>query len=353
MTAAGGAGPGAPRLRVGVEIVPSFPVPEILRLVREAESLGFGAVWFTDHFNHRNVYVALASVAVQTRRVLLGPGITNPYLIHPAWTASASASLNELAGGRTLLGIGAGDRTTLQRIGVKRERPLARIREAVDVIRALHRGQVVDSELLGVRGARLDYSGGAVPVYIGSQGPRMLELAGEIADGVLINASHPLDFEASLEPLRRGLARRGRGPARVPVETPAEKFDVGAYTCVSVHPDGERARRAARIVAAFVVAGSGEAALERHGVREDEVAALRAALEAPPSRTKWAEVGARVSERMLDRFAICGGPREVAERLKRLRETGVTQLVFGSPLGPDRSEALKTIGREILPELER
>ncbi len=338
-------------VRRGVEIVPSFPVPEILKLVREAEGLGFDTVWFTDHFNHRNVYVALASVAVQTERIVISPGITNPYLIHPAWTASASASLNELAGGRTCLGIGAGDRTTLKRIGVRREKPLARIREAVDVIRALHRGQVVDSELLGMGGARLDYSGGAIPVYIGSQGPRMLELAGEIADGVLINGSHPLDFQESTGPLRKGLAQRGRERSRVPIETPADKFDVGAYTCVSVHADGEKARKAARIVAAFVVAGSGETVLQRHGVRPDELAALRAALEAPPSKEKWGRVGACVTGRMVERFTIAGTPKEVVERLRRLQGAGVTHLIFGSPLGPDKFEALKAIGREVLPAL--
>ncbi len=338
-------------VRRGVEIVPSFPVPEILRLVREAEGLGFDTVWFTDHFNHRNVYVALASVAVRTERIILSPGITNPYLVHPAWTASASASLNELAGGRTCLGIGAGDRTTLRRIGVRREKPLARIREAVDVIRALHRGQVVDSELLGMGGARLDYSGGAIPVYIGSQGPRMLELAGEIADGVLINGSHPLDFQEALGPLRRGLAHRSSIPARVPLETPAGKFDIGAYTCVSVHADGARARRSARIVAAFVVAGSGDTVLQRHGVRQDELATLRTALEAPPSKEKWARVGACVSERMVERFTISGTPEEAVERLRLLQGAGVTHLIFGSPLGPDKFEALKTIGREILPAL--
>lgn len=339
------------RVRKGVEIVPSFPVPEILKLVQEAEGLGFDTVWFTDHFNHRNVYVALASVAVQTKRIVISPGITNPYLIHPAWTASASASLNELAGGRTHLGIGAGDRTTLKRIGVRREKPLARIREAVDVIRSLHRGQVVDSELLGMKGARLDYSGGAVPMYIGSQGPRMLELAGEIADGVLINASHPLDFQKALEPLRRGLAQRGREKSRVPLETSADKFDVGAYTCISVHADGERARKTARIVAAFVVAGSGETTLQRHGVREDELNTLRQALEAPPSKEKWGKVGACVTERMVERFTIAGTPKEVLERLRKLQGVGVAHLIFGSPLGPDKFEALRTIGKEILPAL--
>ncbi|MEM3086032.1 MAG: 5,10-methylenetetrahydromethanopterin reductase [Halobacteria archaeon] len=338
-------------VRRGVEIVPSFPVPEILRLVKEAEAQGFDTVWFTDHFNNRNVYVALASVAVQTRKIVISPGITNPYLIHPAWTASASASLNELAGGRTHLGIGAGDRTTLRRIGVKREKPLARIREAVDVIRALHRGQVVDSDLFGMGGARLDYPGGAVPIYVGSQGPKMLELAGEIADGVLINGSHPLDFEASREPLRRGLEQRGRAKMRVPIETPAERFDLGAYTCVSVHADGERARRAARIVAGFVTAGAGEVTLQRHGIRAEELAALQAALGAPPSKEKWGKVGACVTERMVERFTIAGTPGEVVERLRRLLGAGVTHLIFGSPLGPDKFEALKAIGKEILPTL--
>jgi 5,10-methylenetetrahydromethanopterin reductase len=101
----------------------------------QAEQLGYNSIWITDHFNNRNVYITLTVIANYTDRIKLGPGVTNPYLIHPVMTAQSVASLNEVAPGRVICGIGAGDRTTLDMVGKKMTTPLRTVREAVDIIR--------------------------------------------------------------------------------------------------------------------------------------------------------------------------------------------------------------------------
>ena len=104
-----------------------------------AEEAGFNNIWVTDHYNNHNVYIVLEAMAASTEKVKMGPGITNPYLVHPAWTASAIASLNETSNGRAILGLGPGDKMTLDILGVGRDKPLGKVREATEVIRKLLR----------------------------------------------------------------------------------------------------------------------------------------------------------------------------------------------------------------------
>ena len=106
-------------------------------------------------------------------------------------------------------------------------------------------------------GAKLAFKAGNIPIYMGAQGPKMLELAGEIADGVLINASHPKDFEVAVEQIKKGAEKAGRDPSEV---------DVTAYACFSIDKDPVKAVNAAKVVVAFIVAGSPDLVLERHEV---------------------------------------------------------------------------------------
>ncbi|MDI6639308.1 MAG: LLM class flavin-dependent oxidoreductase, partial [Methanocellales archaeon] len=125
----------------GIEFVPDMPLDDLVKHCVLAEDHGFDAVWITDHYNNRNVYATLALVAERTKRVRLGPGVTNAYQVHPALTASAIATIDKISNGRAMLGIGAGDRTTLASLGIQMDKPVARLREAVEIIRRLLAGE--------------------------------------------------------------------------------------------------------------------------------------------------------------------------------------------------------------------
>jgi 5,10-methylenetetrahydromethanopterin reductase len=171
---------------------------------------------------------------------------------------------------------------------------------------------------------------------MGAQGPKMLELAGEIADGVLINASHPKDFEVAVEQIRKGAKKAGRNPAEV---------DVTAYTCFSIDKDPGKAVNAAKVVVAFIVAGSPDLVLERHGIQIEEKNQIGEAI----SRGDFgALIGGLVTPRMIEAFAICGTPEDCMKRIKDLEAIGVTQVVAGSPIGLDKEKAIKLIGNEII-----
>jgi 5,10-methylenetetrahydromethanopterin reductase len=328
-------------MKFGIEFVPNMKYYELEYYVKLAEDSGFSYVWITDHYNNRNVYSMLTILALKTNSVKLGSGVTNPYHINPAVTASAIATINEISNGRAVLGIGAGDKVTFDRIGISWEKPLRRMRESVEIIRALHSGKSVkyDGQIFKFNGARLDFKTGDIPIYIGAQGPKMLELAAELGDGVLINASHPRDFEVAGENIEAGLKKAGE-----------KEFDVVAYASMSVDKDRDKARNSARIVVAFIVAGSPDVIFERHGISMDDVAKVREALNNAFTKGDWGGVAKSVTDEMIDTFSISGTPDDVVERINELSKAGVTQVVAGSPIGPDKKKSIQLIGKEIIPK---
>ncbi len=320
-------------MKFGVEFVPNVKPYEVEYLSQVAEDSGFESVWVTDHYNNRNAYSILTLIALRTKRVSLGVGVANPFTVHPAVTASAMATVNEISGGRAILGIAAGDKMTLQRLGIDWDRPLTRVKEAVELIRELISGKRVDysGKTLSVKSAGLDYPVKPYPIYIGAQGPKMLKLASEIGDGVLINASHPKDFREAF---------RCFGELR-------KDFDVVAYTSMSVDKSGEKAREEAKIVVAFIVAGSPEPVLERHGLAE-KAGEVRDALSRAFAGGSWADVKRAVNEDMIDAFSVSGTPEEVISRVEELRKAGVTHVVAGSPIGTDKAKAIRLIGKKVI-----
>ncbi len=321
-------------MKFGVEFVPNVKPYEVEYLSQVAEDSGFKSVWVTDHYNNRNAYAILTLLALRTAKVSLGVGVANPFTVHPAVTASAIATLNEISGGRAILGIAAGDKMTLQRLGIGWDKPLTRVKEAVEFIRELSSGKRVSysGKTLKVENAGLDYRVSPYPIYVGAQGPKMLKLASEIGDGVLINASHPKDFEEAF---------RCFGELK-------EGFDVVAYTSMSVDKDGNKAREEAKIVVAFIVAGSPDPILERHGLKE-EAEKVRDALSKAFAGGSWADVKKAVNDRMIDAFSVSGTPEEVIERIEELSRAGVTHVVAGSPIGVDKAKAIKLIGKKVIP----
>ena len=125
-------------------------------MARLAEDAGFGNIWITDHYNNRDVWTTLAVLYLLTNKISLGTGVTNPYTRNAAITASSIASINELSGGRAILGIGPGDKATFDKMGIDWDKPLSRVRETVLAIRAfLSKEQVSQA---GFKGAQMSFT---------------------------------------------------------------------------------------------------------------------------------------------------------------------------------------------------
>ncbi len=212
-------------------LAPYFRIEELGELARRVEDAGADFIWVSDHHRYRYVYSVLTRLARVTERVKIGPGVTNPYLSHPSVIASAMATLDEVSNGRAALGISSGDPYSLAAMGVEQRSPVTAVREAVQIIRGMLSGERVDysGEVFSCRGARLNFQPpGEVPVYIGGRGRRMLGLAGEVAEGALINAAHPDDVKECVEYVRAG-ARKSRWAAT----TTLSKSRIGRLPSVS------------------------------------------------------------------------------------------------------------------------
>ncbi|MGD0535800.1 MAG: 5,10-methylenetetrahydromethanopterin reductase [Methanoregula sp.] len=326
----------------GIEFVPgNVNVKQVVNFCKLAESKDIDFAWITNHYNNRHCYAVLAAVAQATSTIKMGPGIMNSFTDTPAAMASFFCTLNEISDGRATLGIGPGDLSTLPKIAIQGDKPVARLEEAVVQIRKLCAGEQVnksgmkffDYDGAKLTGVTLPDKKKGVPIYIGAQGPKVLELAGKVGDGALINASNPKDFHIAIPIIKKASDAVGK-----------KNFDIGAYTAMSIDRSEKKARNAAKIVAAFIAAGSPEALLTRHGLDLNNVAKIKAAL----GKFDFKTVGELVGDKEIDAFTIAGTPEMVKAKCDDLTKAGVTQIIFGSPLGPDMTTSIRLLGKYVV-----
>ncbi|MFA5366039.1 MAG: 5,10-methylenetetrahydromethanopterin reductase [Candidatus Bathyarchaeia archaeon] len=330
-------------VKFGIEFVPREAYWKTVYYAIQSEKRGFDNLWITDHYNNRNVYVTLATTALYTKKIIFGPGVTNPYMVNPVMTAQSMASLDEMAPGRVVLGMGAGDITTLATTGVEAKKQLSAVVDAIAIFKKMLTGKSVKYEgnVFSVNGTKFNFKPrGQIPVYIGAQGPKMLASAGEIGDGVLINASHPKDIDYAVSQIKKGVeATPGKSMADV---------DVTAYTSFACDKKVDKAMGAASPVVAFIVAGSPDVVLERHGLEMEKVNTIRNAL----AKGNFGTAFGSVTPSMIEAFAIAGTPDQCNEKIARLLKAGITQFVVGSPIGPNVRKSIDLISESVIPQFQ-
>jgi len=204
--------------RVALYLQDKHPIRDGMRYVAHAEARGFEAVWQAESRLVREATVPMAAFAATTERIKVGSGVVNCWTRNVGLMAATFVTLDDLAPGRVLLGLGAWWEPLASKVGVRRERPLRAMREYLEVVRRLiamenvtFHGEFVDVEDIEIDIVHGDRSPRRVPIYLGATGMRMMELAGEIADGALLNyLVSPAYNAAALEHLASGAARAGR-----------------------------------------------------------------------------------------------------------------------------------------------
>jgi len=166
-----------------------LPTGELLELARLAEDLGYGQIWYTDQRFWRDCYVGLSQIASVTSHIKLGPGVNDPFTRHPALIAMAIATLDELSGGRALLGLGVGG-SGIAQMKLPKQRPVRALRESIELIQLMISGQEVqyDGEIFTLDRGRLGFTPvrDHIPIYVATHGPQVLKLSAKMADGVLL-----------------------------------------------------------------------------------------------------------------------------------------------------------------------
>jgi len=293
--------------------IPGVTVPEMVELGQAAERLGYVRCWVADQgLDTRDVHVTLAAMAAKTRTIRLGPGITNPYLRHPAVSAASIASLDELSGGRAFHGIGAGGVDTLQPMGLRHKRPVAAMREMIEATRALYRGEAVNfkGETIQLEEARIDYARPDLEIYLAGRGPRMLSLGGELADGVMLGFIHKEMLQDYLDQIRAGAGVTGNKPRLF-------------YYAMMI--TDEQMLEAVRASVFYLLSDSPPQVRERLGIGPAEMEAIRQVMvQKGPT-----EAGKLIKEEWIRPFALVGSVREcVAELAGLMRRFSLDEFIL-------------------------
>ena len=300
------------------------PLRELARAAQWVEALGFAGVTVADHAQHgRDAFVALAQVATATSRVTLYPAATNPVTRHPVVLATLARSLAELAPGRVKMALAPGDAALLG-TGL-RPATVSRMRSAVLSVQRLLVGREVD-------GLSQRATGPAPPVMLTASRPRLLELAGELADEALVMAGlEPTMLAAARAAVELGLARSGRS---------ATGFPVTHYVLLAVDDDAWQARERARNwLHLWLSQGQFTTALEASGLA---VPSFRTPEEIPPS----------LLARLCDALFVVGTPTDVAGRLQALAHGGVERVALFFPGGARPWErTVQVLADTVLPVL--
>ena len=314
---------------IGIELTPEHPVDRVVELGTAAEQAGFDTLFTSCHYNNRDPFIVLSQLARETTDIRLGPGVINPYEIHPVRLASTIATLDEASNGRAVYGIGPGDQSTLQNLGTADQRGLRSVLEAFRTARRLWAGERVNHDGTFVaRDAGLNYDVNAddIPVYVGGEGPHMCRMSAKHADGLLFNGVHPDSVAWAREQVEQGLEDRpdDRGP-----------FDFAAYASVSIAEDGAAAREAARPPVAFITAGAPTSVLDRHAIGEERASDIGEAI----SAGAFSEAFQQVTDEMINAFCIAGTPETIERQLKNVLAYA-DSVVVAAPLGPDLDRAI-------------
>ena len=313
----------------GVGLFPTESLPKMVQLAKVTEELGYSHIWVGDsHLIWREAYVNMAAMALSTTRVKLGTGVTNPLTRHPSVVASAYATLEEYAPGRTIVGIGLGD-SSVETMGMKPaklsyfEKTMAQMRQLLD-------GQEVQLETGKIH--LLHPCKNKVPIYVAASGPKMLELSGRIADGIIVLVGVADEYIAhAKERIAAGAKAAGRK---------VEDINLVLWVPCAVS-DTAPAKDAVKAHVARVVAHPLPCVLDP--TEQKVLEEIRKTYDYYHHMDQQANHAEVIPDWLVDKFAIAGSVAECRAQIERIKKSGIQQIAIipYSPPGGSREETLR------------
>ncbi len=322
---------------VALYIQDAHSLAESMELSQYAEARGFDAVWQADSRLVRDAVVPMAAIAAVTSRIRVGSGVVDCWTRNPARLASTFSTLDDLAPGRILFGIGAWWEPLASKVGVKRVKPLRAMREIVGACRALLNDETVTfhGEFVSFDGVELDYVQQErrpkdVPIYIGATGAKMMALTGEIADGVVFNYLVSPKYNAAvMEHLAAGAARVGR--------TVDDLDRPQLIVCSMAANDSDEQRQVALDGARMLITqylGQQPHIMKASGVPESLLDDVRSVLTWPATLEQVAEAAKLVPDEVVQMLCAAGTADECRAKVRHYIDNGCTTPIL-YPLGPD------------------
>ncbi|MEM2897129.1 MAG: LLM class flavin-dependent oxidoreductase [Candidatus Bathyarchaeia archaeon] len=325
-------------MKLGLMFMADQEVSILTNIAKKIEDGGFDIIWLSDENFNRDVYISLASMAMATGKIKIGLGCTNPFTRHPIITSIAMATLNELSKGRAVLALGSGSTyDLLDPLEIHAKNSVGVCREAIGLIKAFLTGNEVSlyGKFFKVSKAKISFKPTQLPVYLACRGPKMLELAGEIADGALLNGI-PLEYvDFALKRIEEGARKIGRG---------LKNFEVANAIAFAVSKNREEAINEAKKSLAFSIATTPAYVLERVGMGLKDLEPLFKAL---PELEKVSEL---ITYEMVEKFSIAGSPEECIKRIEAFEKAGIEQLALIVPTS--NLGMIELAFKEIIPYFE-
>lgn len=316
--------------RAALYLQDAHSLQEGIKLVQYAESKGFEAVWQAESRLVRDAIVPMAAFAATTERIKVASGVTNNWTRNIGLLAATFLTLDDLAPNRIICGIGAWWDPLASKVGITRRKPLQAMRETVEVLRRLLNMETVtfQGEFHTVDGIKLDVVYGRkeprnVPIYIGATGMKMMELAGEIADGVCLNyLVSPKYNQEALDALERGAKRAGR---RV------EEIDRPQLVICSVDHDRKKAlNKARKMITQYL--GQQPHLMKASGVSQSLLDEIHQVLTWPATEEQIESAMHLVPDEVVQMCTASGSPEEVKAKVREYIDSGATCPIL-YPLG--------------------
>jgi 5,10-methylenetetrahydromethanopterin reductase len=322
-------------MEFGVGLFPTEPLQKMIQLAKLSEELGFSHVWIGDsHLIWREAYVNMAAAALNTSNIKLGTGVTNPLTRHPSVVASAYATLEELAPGRFIVGIGLGD-SSVETMGMKPAK-LGYFEKTIKQMRALIAGEEVQLETGKIH---LKHpSKNKIPIYIAASGPKMLELSGRIADGIIVLVGVADEYlRQAKEKIAAGAKAAGRKLSDI-------HLVLWVPCAVS---DKAPAKDAVKAHVARVVAHPQPYVLDD---KEQKVLAeIRKTYDYYHHMEQEANHAEVIPDWLVDKFAIAGTVAECRAQVERIKKSGIQQIAiipYSAP-GGSREETIRGFAKAV------
>jgi len=308
--------------RVALYLQDSHDLRDGLDYVRYAESKGFEAVWQAESRLVRDAIVPMAAYAAVTERIKIGSGVINNWTRNIGLLASTFLTLDDLANDRIICGIGAWWDPLAKNVGIDRSKPLKAMEETITVLRKLLNMERVsfEGEFVKVNGIELDVVHGRreprnVPIYIGATGEKMMEMAGRLADGVVMNYCVPVEYnDIAIEQLSNGLKKSGRT---------LNDFDRPQLVVCSVDEDQEKAIDTTRELLTQYLAQQPHIA-KASGVSKDVVDKIQSILGWPATYDQIQKAKHLVPEELIHRITASGTPEEARAKVQHYIDHGCT-----------------------------
>jgi 5,10-methylenetetrahydromethanopterin reductase len=319
------------------------PIASLIAYAELAEhnNLSF---WLNEGYHNRSSIVIMSAIAARTRRINLGLGIVSPIIRHPYLIAMDAATLDELSGGRLILGLGiAVSGAKRHGIDLQKARPLETMREVAHILRKLIAGETVSSTLIfpsPKEGVKLGFVPirKKIPLFLGAMHPKMLQLGGELFDGVLLNYACPLDY------VKFAMAHIKEGSKKRQI---ASQLQVSAFTLLSVAATHDAAIEASRNYLPHYLARAYPITLKYAKISQSEIAPVVEELRKSDKK----RASSLVTDDMIRKLTISGTPEECINEIRKFSDAGVNEIIAEQIIGPEPIQSIELIAKEVVPQV--